>query len=252
MRVLEVVTGVYADVEGVGDASVTDLPIVLGAALVENTNRGPIIGLFPQYAYYGKGRTIHSAVQMEAFGLDVDEKPRRARHPGQQRIVTPDGYVTPLSIRNGLPYMDMRYPTDEEMKKYPHVYFTEDTDWNPTMLDDEYVDDPNGFERGAYQSDLEDDIITFTSNVSDFGVLRGDLDHDIDIFLNEVRHSRVIQEQSIAKHKPKFEELRPNFGWISVERIKATLAATTQYGRSVVRFPFRMHFKTRFPAANVD
>ena len=252
MRVLEVVTGVYADVEGVGDASVTDLPIVLGAALVENTNRGPIIGLFPQYAYYGKGRTIHSAVQMEAFGLDVDEKPRRARHPGQQRIVTPDGYVIPLSIRNGLPYMDMRYPTDEEMKKYPHVYFTEDTDWNPTMLDDEYVDDPNGFERGAYQSDLEDDMITFTSNVSDFGVLRGDLDHDIDIFLNEVRHSRVIQEQSIAKHVPKFEELRPNFGWISVERIKATLAATTQYGRSVVRFPFRMHFKTRFPAANVD
>lgn len=70
--------------QGVGDASVTDLPIVLGASLVENTNRGPIIGLFPQYAYYGKGRTIHSAVQMEAFGLDVDEKPRKARHPGSR------------------------------------------------------------------------------------------------------------------------------------------------------------------------
>ncbi len=67
MRVLEFVTGVYADVQGVGDASVTDLPIVLGASLVEKTNRGPIIGLFPQYAYYGKGRTIHSAVQMEAL-----------------------------------------------------------------------------------------------------------------------------------------------------------------------------------------
>ena len=76
---------------------------------------------------------------MEAFGLDVDEKPRKARHPGHQRIVTPDGYVIPLSIRNGLPYMDMRYPTDEDMEKYPHVYFTEDTDWNPATLDDEYI-----------------------------------------------------------------------------------------------------------------
>ena len=252
MKVLEFVTGVYADVQGVGDASVPDLPIVLGAALVENTNRGPIIGLFPQYAYYGKGRTIHSAIQMEAFGLDVDEKPRKARHPGLQRIVTPDGYVIPLSIRNGLPYMDMRYPTNEDMENYPHVYFTEDTDWNPAQLDDEYVDDPDGFDRGAYQSDLENDELTYNTDVNDFGELTGNLDRDIDALLYEARHSRVIQEQTVVKQTPKFDLLRPHFGWVSVERIKATLAASTQFGRSVVRFPFRMHFKTRFPAANVD
>jgi hypothetical protein len=252
MRVLESVTGVYADVQGVGDASVTDLPIVLGASLVENTNRGPIIGLFPQYAYYGKGRTIHSAVQMEAFGLDVDEKPRKARHPGLQRIVTPDGYVIPLSIRNGLPYMDMRYPSEEDMKNYPHVYFTEDSDWNPTQLDDEYIDDPDGFDRGAYQSDIEGDELTFASDVNDFGEILDSTHYDLDVLLSQVKQSRVVMEQLIAKHVPKFEQLRPNFGWISAERIKATLAATTQFGRTVVRFPFRMHFKTRFPAANVD
>lgn len=253
MKVLEYVTGVSADVQGVADASVTDLPIVLGASLVEKTNRGPIIGLFPQYAYYGKGRTIHSAVQMEAFGLDVDEKPRKARHPGHQRIVTPDGYVIPLSIRNGLPYMDMRYPTDEDMEKYPHVYFTEDTDWNPATLDDEYVDDPDGFDRGAYQSDLEEDDLTYNADVSDFGEFTNlSAERDIDTLITAVRRSRTILEQMVTKHVPKFEQLRPNFGWISAERIKATLAATTQFGRTVVRFPFRMHFKTRFPAANVD
>ena len=252
MKILEFVSGVYADVQGVGDASVTDLPIVLGASLVENTNRGPIIGLFPQYAYYGKGRTIHSAVQMEAFGLDVDEKPRKARHPGLQRIVTPDGYVIPLSIRNGLPYMDMRYPTDADMSKYPHVYFTEDTDWNPATLDDEYVDDPDGFDRGAYQSDIEGDDLTFTSDVNDFGELISSRDRDIEILISEVKQNQVVMEQLVEKHVPKFEQLRPNFGWITAERIKATLAATTQFGRTVVRFPFRMHFKTRFPAANVD
>jgi hypothetical protein len=252
MKVLEFVSGVYADVQGVADASVTDLPIVLGASLVEQTNRGPIIGLFPQYAYLGKGRTIHSAVQMEAFGLDVDEKPRKARHPGQQRIVTPDGYVIPLSIRNGLPYMDMRYPTDADMKNYPHVYFTEDTDWNPAQLDDEYVDDPDGLDRGAYQSDIEGDELTFSSDVNDFGEFHSSDDRDLELLLTEVKQSRTVLEQMIAKHVPKFEQLRPNFGWISAERIKATLAVTTQFGRTVVRFPFRMHYKTRFPAANVD
>jgi len=252
MKVLEFVTGVYADVQGVADNSVTDLPIVLGASLVEKTNRGPIIGLFPQYAYYGKGRTIHSAVQMEAFGLDVDEKPRKARHPGLQRIVTPDGYVVPLSIRNGLPYMDMRYPTDEDMKNYPHVYFTEDTDWNPTQLDDEYVDDPDGLDRGAYQSDVEGDDLAFTSDVNDFGELLSSGEHDIDMLITAAKQSRVILEHLVAKHVPKFEQLRPHFGWIPAERIKATLAATTQFGRTVGHFPFRMHFKTRFPAANVD
>ena len=41
-------------------------------------------------------------------------------------------------------------------------------------------------------------------------------------------------EQLVAKHVPKFEQLRPKIGWISAEQIKATLAATTQFGRTVV------------------
>ena len=45
--------------------------------------------------------------------------------------------------------------------------------------------------------------------------------------------------------------LRPNFAWAPVERIKATLDATTQYYRATVHHPFRKHFKSRFPAANV-
>ena len=103
MKRLETVIGVTADVQGVADLKVRSLDIILGASLVEKTNRGPVIGLFPQYAYYGEGNTIHSALQMEAFGLQVDEKSRRSKYPGRQRITTPDGYVIPLSIRNGLP-----------------------------------------------------------------------------------------------------------------------------------------------------
>ena len=35
---------------------------------------------------------------------------------GKQIIQTPDGYNIPLSIRNGLPYMDMKDPTKEEIE----------------------------------------------------------------------------------------------------------------------------------------
>jgi hypothetical protein len=47
---------------------------------------------------------------------------------GEQQIQHPDSYVIPLSIRNGLPYIDM----------HPHVFFTSDETWNPTIMDQEY------------------------------------------------------------------------------------------------------------------
>ena len=58
---------------------------------------------------------------------------------GQQQIHHPDGYVIPLSIRNGLPYVDMHPPTDLEMESYPHVIFTSDVTWDPSSLDHEYT-----------------------------------------------------------------------------------------------------------------
>ena len=68
---------------------------------------------------------------MEAWGVEVDETSRKARVPGKQRLITVDGHRIKISIRNGLPYIDMRYPTDEELMNYPHVYFTADSNWDP-------------------------------------------------------------------------------------------------------------------------
>ena len=56
-----------------------------------------------------------------------------------------------------------------------------------------------------------------------------------------------------SKHLVKSaDELKPYFAWIPVDRIKETLAATTQLYRAR-QFGKRMkrHFKTRFPGANV-
>lgn len=76
----------------------------------------PIIVIMLQYANYGKGKTIHSKGQMEHFGITVNDKGRA--QGGKQCIVTTEGYVVPINIRDGLPYIDMEYPSDEHVVHY--------------------------------------------------------------------------------------------------------------------------------------
>ena len=84
-----------ADVTGIADQTLTNLPIVTAAGFIE-TMRGPIIGIFHQYAHNTAGRTIHSLGQLRSFGLDICDKSRLLN--GQQQITTPDGYTIPLAI----------------------------------------------------------------------------------------------------------------------------------------------------------
>ena len=67
---------------------------------------------------------------------------------GDKAIFTNDGYSLPLSIRDGLAYLDIRKPTDQEYKTLPHVILTSDVDWDPRVLD--------------HQHNLEDDNIWYT------------------------------------------------------------------------------------------
>ena len=50
---------------------------------------------------------------------------------------------------------------------------------------------------------------------------------------------------------PHVDKLKPYFGWALAEKIKQMLDQTTQHYRGTINFPFRKHFKSRFPAANV-
>ena len=61
-----------------------------------------------QYAYLGKGKTIHSSAQIEYYKNSVDDKSSKVG--GKQHIVTLDDYFIPLNICNGLAYMDMSVP----------------------------------------------------------------------------------------------------------------------------------------------
>jgi len=125
-----------ADISGINDHTVVGLPIITAAGVV-NTQAGPVCVILHQYALLGKGKSIHSSVQMECDDIVVDEKSRKLRQGGQQCLATVEGYKIPLSIRRGLPYMDMYPPSDHELDSLPHVVLTSDADWDPTMADNE-------------------------------------------------------------------------------------------------------------------
>ena len=127
------------DVTGIDNHEISGMKIVdaLGKII---TQRGPAIAILRQYAYYGKGRTIHSVVQMEYFGNKVDDRSKHAG--GRQCIELVEGYVAPIDIINGLPYLKMVVPTKQEIEDLPHVALTSGEEWNPKVLDCTISDDP--------------------------------------------------------------------------------------------------------------
>ena len=116
-----------------------NIPIVTCAVYTVSRNRGPVLAIFHQFAGIQKGPTILSAAQLEAHVNHVNDRSLRIDKQGQL-ITTNDGYEFPLHVRNGLPYLEIRRPTDREMADdtIPHVVMTSDTDWDPTILDGEF------------------------------------------------------------------------------------------------------------------
>ena len=120
-------------ISGINNHEVTGLDVVTAATLL-NTSLGKVIGIFNEYAYLGKGSSIHSSGQFEWFKTNVDEKSIKVG--GTQLITTLDGYSVPLLIKDGLAYAtSLGRPTDQDMDTYPHVFFTSPDEWDPSVLD---------------------------------------------------------------------------------------------------------------------
>ena len=80
-------------VTGIDQHQMNGLDIVQSAALVK-TNHRYVNLIMNEYAYYGKGHTIHSSGQIEWNKNQVDD--RSVRLGGSQCITTIDGYSFPL------------------------------------------------------------------------------------------------------------------------------------------------------------
>ena len=120
------------NIQGIDNHEVTGLDVVTDATLL-NTSQGKVIGIFHEYAYLGKGSSIHSSGQLEWFKTNVDEK--SVKVGGTQLITTLDGYSVPLLIKDDLAYAtSLERPTDLDMDTYPHVFFTSPDEWDPQSL----------------------------------------------------------------------------------------------------------------------
>ena len=107
------------NIQGTDNHEVTGLDVVTAATLL-NTSQGKVIGIFNEYAYLGKGSSIHSSGQLEWFKTNVDEK--FVKVDGTQLITTLDGYSVPLLIKDGLP---MSPPMeDPQIRTWTHIHMS--------------------------------------------------------------------------------------------------------------------------------
>ena len=62
------------NIVGIHDHEWAGLNVVTAAALLD-TQKGPIIGIFHEYAHLGKGKSIHASGQMEWINCQVIQFP---------------------------------------------------------------------------------------------------------------------------------------------------------------------------------
>ena len=189
-RILERSTTRSVTVTGVTDG-VIESPLCTASAVVnvlgEDGKTKDVILMMHQYAAKPDGNTIHSKVQLEHMGLVVDDTP--IAHGGFQMVITREGYIIPLQVRDGLCYMKMRPPTDEELSSLPHVFMTSDDEWDPSAVDN---DGP----------DLEG-----IENHPDVVRIREQQDRRID---DQVRNSRTQPRRTEERGKPNPEQMLRN------------------------------------------
>ena len=247
-----------ADVNGIDNHAVKNLPICTVAGIIV-TNQGPVVAILHQFAYLGKGSTIISSAQIEAYKNRCDD--RSLKVGGTQRITTLDGYVIPLCIRNGLPYMAMHPPTDDELESFPHVVLTSDVHWDPSLLDHDPTMDPT-WPAEVVADDVppyDDDRFTATGEYRDRTVahmqttLPAVFASPHDPGLDDVIDTTILatQQHKVTVKDRDYESLRRFFAFAPADIVAATFNATTAYARSTHTIPLRRHFMSRFPALNV-
>ena len=132
----------HVHITGMDNHQIRNIKVgTVGARVI--SNRGPVICIFNEVAYTGRNQTILSAIQMEHYKNKVDD--RSIMSGGGQQITTADGYTFPLSIVNGLPYLQMKPYTHTEYINLPHVILSSEEEWDPRVFDNEIDPESSSF-----------------------------------------------------------------------------------------------------------
>ena len=242
------------NIQDIDNHEVTGLDVVTAATLL-NTSQRKVIGIFNEYAYLGKGSSIHSSGQLEWFKTNVDEK--SVKVGGTQLITTLDGYSVPLLIKDGLAYAtSLGRPTDQDMDTYPHVFFTSPDEWDPSVLDhdpphldgldpSQVADQPFGDPMFDAYCDFNECIIAILNTLLDASP--GDCGS-----YKEISSVFTANLHQSSPQEPDWNALRPFFAWTSPSSIKDTFNVTTRPGTAPHTQDYiKKHFKSRNPVFNI-
>ena len=271
------------DVTGIDNHQMTGLKMVDGAGKIL-TQKGFVIAILRQYAYHGINRTLHAAGQIEHYKNQVFD--RAIKCGGRQCIITNDGFVIPLDIINGLPYMRMTPPTDHEYDTLPHVILTSGDKWDPRVLDysltergdwynqiqrDSDFVPPTAFtDHGDYRhrephraptttamAPLDDDPLDTTRVslvecyrcTSNLNVIYA---FDSDQTQPDDTPAEVVPAVEIQPKPVDYRKYLPFFLHVPLEKIRKTFERTTQYATNVMSgHHIKQTIQSPFPAHNV-
>ena len=242
------------NIQGIDNHEVTGLDVVTAATLL-NTSQGKVIGIFNEYAYLGKGSSIHSSGQLEWFKTNVDEK--SVKVGGTQLITTLDGYSVPLLIKDGLAYAtSLGRPTDQDMGTYPHVFFTSPDEWDPSVLDHDppHLDglDPSQVPDQPFGDPMFDAYGDFNERIiANLNILLDAPPGDCGSY-TEISSVFTANLHQSSPQEPDWNALRPFFAWTSPSSIKDTFNVTTRHGTAPHTQDYiKKHFKSRNPVFNI-
>ena len=83
----------HVNIRGIGNHKITSVPIYTVGDLA-HSQAGPVIIIMHQYAYHGKGDTVHYSVQLEWYKNEVNYISRKV-NDGEKLILNHEGYVFP-------------------------------------------------------------------------------------------------------------------------------------------------------------
>ena len=158
----------------------------------------------------------------------------------------------------------VREPSSHELTTQTIYDVTSDDIWDPTVL----IDDPFEFENFAH----DDDHLAFNTNTSqEMNHLGEDIALDISLsrgiynasikrtdpptshvnFFGQLPDQDISNDATAHLHQAlpsrwEYRDLAPHFAFQSHDIIRETLKRTTQMAKTVIRFPMRKHFQSRF------
>ena len=151
--------------------------------------------------------------------------------------------------------MDMKAASDDELDTFPHIFLMADAPRNPSIVDEEFFVDPHNSVLDI--PDIQQRREGRDPHIDSFGTMHSISLAPSDTTILQARLEAAVTDisvlaQMIQRRLPDLDALLPNFGWVSKEWIHTTLEQATQHYQADKRIPMRKHFRSRFPAANVQ